>query len=222
MRFSGSWEYRRNASRSAVPVRRSGRLGRPRRPTGMHCLSAPWSRARTWGRCSMPTKPCSRVVFHTSHRLSWPARPLRTRRHGSPESPARLFSATYERSGMSTHPRGDRSTRARSCSCNRRTKKASGCPVLEAMTVGVPVVAAGRGALPEVLGDAGLLADLDRHAEDAQSLTGSMLQMLGDEGLRASASARGVARARAFHWAAAAEAAHEAYDRALHRRRLRT
>ncbi len=97
-----------------------------------------------------------------------------------------------------------------------------GMPVLEAMTVGVPVVAAGRGALPEVLGDAGLLADLDRHAGDAQSLTGSMLQMLGDEGLRASASARGVARARAFHWAAAAEAAHEAYDRALHRRRLRT
>ena len=34
-------------------------------------------------------------------------------------------------------------------------------PVLEAMTLGVPVVAANRGALPEVLGDAGLLVDPD-------------------------------------------------------------
>ena len=55
-----------------------------------------------------------------------------------------------------------------------------------------------------------------------ESLAGSMRQMIGDEGLRASASARGVARARSFQWAAAAEAAAEAYDRALHRRRLRT
>ena len=36
-----------------------------------------------------------------------------------------------------------------------------GIPVLEAMTLGVPVVAANRGALPEVLGDAGLLVDPD-------------------------------------------------------------
>ena len=34
-----------------------------------------------------------------------------------------------------------------------------GLPVLEAMTLGVPVVAANRGALPEVLGDAGPLVD---------------------------------------------------------------
>ena len=36
-----------------------------------------------------------------------------------------------------------------------------GLPVLEAMTLGVPVVAANRGALPEVLGDAGMLVDPD-------------------------------------------------------------
>ena len=34
-----------------------------------------------------------------------------------------------------------------------------GMPVLEAMTLGVPVVAANRGSLPEVLGDAGPLVD---------------------------------------------------------------
>ena len=37
-----------------------------------------------------------------------------------------------------------------------------GLPVLEAMTTGVPVVAANRGALPEVVGDAGPLIDPER------------------------------------------------------------
>jgi len=36
-----------------------------------------------------------------------------------------------------------------------------GLPVLEAMTIGVPVVAANRGTLPEVLGDAGPLVEPD-------------------------------------------------------------
>ena len=34
-----------------------------------------------------------------------------------------------------------------------------GIPVLEAMTLGVPIVASNRGALPEVVGDAGPLVD---------------------------------------------------------------
>ncbi len=96
-----------------------------------------------------------------------------------------------------------------------------GMPVLEAMTLGVPVVAANRGALSEVLGDAGQLADLDCGPEDPHSLAGSMQRMLGDDDLLAAASARGVARAQGFRWADAASAARDAYDRALHRRRLR-
>ena len=96
-----------------------------------------------------------------------------------------------------------------------------GMPVLEAMTLGVPVVAANRGALPEVLGDAGLFADLDCGPEDPHSLAGAIQRMLGDDDLLAAASARGVARALGFRWADAASAARDAYDRALHRRRLR-
>src|SRR5581483_11443393 len=45
-----------------------------------------------------------------------------------------------------------------------------GIPVLEAMTAGVPVVAARRGSLPEVLGDAGLLVDPDRPADIADAI----------------------------------------------------
>ena len=43
-----------------------------------------------------------------------------------------------------------------------------GMPVLEAMTLGVPVVAANRGSLPEVLGDAGPLVDPDQPADIAR------------------------------------------------------
>ncbi len=97
-----------------------------------------------------------------------------------------------------------------------------GMPVLEAMTTGVPVVAARRGALPEALGDAGLLVDPDRAPGDAGSLAGAMRQMIGDPMLRETAASRGIARARSFQWTVAAGRLREAYDRALHRRRLRT
>ena len=97
-----------------------------------------------------------------------------------------------------------------------------GMPVLEAMTTGVPVVAARRGALPEALGDAGLLVDPDRAPGEAGSLAGAMRQMIEDPKLRETAASRGIARARSFQWTVAAGRLREAYDRALHRRRLRT
>ena len=58
-----------------------------------------------------------------------------------------------------------------------------GLPVLEAMTLGVPVVAANRGALPEVLGDAGLLVDPD----DPDEIAAAIARLLDDDGF-----ARGV------------------------------
>ena len=97
-----------------------------------------------------------------------------------------------------------------------------GMPVLEAMTTGVPVVAARRGALPEALGDAGLLVDPDRAPGDSGSLARAMRQMIADPLLRKTAASRGIARARSFQWTVAAGRLREAYDRALHRRRLRT
>ena len=45
-----------------------------------------------------------------------------------------------------------------------------GLPVLEAMATGVPVVAANRGALPEVVGGAGPLIDPDRPADLADAI----------------------------------------------------
>jgi glycosyltransferase involved in cell wall biosynthesis len=82
-----------------------------------------------------------------------------------------------------------------------------GMPVVEAMAIGVPVVAANRGALPEVLGDAGLLVDPARPSEIAAAID----RLLTDEAFAAGCAARGVARAREFSWERTARRVYDAY-----------
>jgi glycosyltransferase involved in cell wall biosynthesis len=89
-----------------------------------------------------------------------------------------------------------------------------GLPVLEAMTVGVPVVAARRGALPEVLGDAGLLVD----PGDPDDIAAAMDRLIRNEEVAAACAERGKSRARRFDWAEAARGVHRAYERAIERR----
>jgi glycosyltransferase involved in cell wall biosynthesis len=92
-----------------------------------------------------------------------------------------------------------------------------GIPVLEAMTRGVPVVAANRGALPEVLGDAGLLFD----AAAPDDLAAAIMRMTSDDTLARESTARGLVRARQFQWSVSAERMVDAYEQAIaHRRRL--
>ena len=86
-----------------------------------------------------------------------------------------------------------------------------GIPALEAMTIGVPVVVSNRGALPEVVGDAGLLIDPD----DPESLAAAMLSLAGDATLRGNLSYRGIERARQFTWAQMARDVRRGYEAAL-------
>ena len=76
-----------------------------------------------------------------------------------------------------------------------------GLPALEAMACGVPVAASRRGALPEVVGDAGLFFD----PRDADEMARALEQLLGDPALRARLGEAGRRRSRLFSWAAAAE-----------------
>jgi O-antigen biosynthesis alpha-1,2-mannosyltransferase len=69
-----------------------------------------------------------------------------------------------------------------------------GLPALEAMACGTPVIAARRGALPEVVGDAGVLVD----PEDETALAAALARVLGDEDARAALRRRGLARAAGF------------------------
>jgi glycosyltransferase involved in cell wall biosynthesis len=90
-----------------------------------------------------------------------------------------------------------------------------GIPVLEAMTVGVPVVASNRGALPEVLGDAGVLVDPDRPDQIADAIA----RLLSDESRAAECAARGLRRARGFRWEHTARETYRVYRQAIDHRR---
>ena len=94
-----------------------------------------------------------------------------------------------------------------------------GLPALEAMTIGVPVVVSSRGALPEVVGDAGLVVDPDdvagiasRHGANPDA----------SPGWRAAARKRASIQAGRFSWDASAARLMEAYGAAVERRRSRS
>jgi len=74
-----------------------------------------------------------------------------------------------------------------------------GMPVLDAMAHGVAVIASNRSALPEVVGDAGLLVD----PLDVDALADALTRLVADETLRSDLAERGLRRAGAFTWDAA-------------------
>jgi glycosyltransferase involved in cell wall biosynthesis len=86
-----------------------------------------------------------------------------------------------------------------------------GLAALEAMACGAPVVAANRGGLPEVVGDAGLLVD----PANVDALREGMYTLAVHEPLRAALRTRGLVRARAFSWRHVAEATVAVYQEAL-------
>jgi glycosyltransferase involved in cell wall biosynthesis len=71
-----------------------------------------------------------------------------------------------------------------------------GFPPLEAMSVGVPVVATDGGSLPEVVGDAAAVVPVG----DDDALAGALLRVLGDSVRRATLVERGRAHAASFTW----------------------
>lgn len=77
-----------------------------------------------------------------------------------------------------------------------------GFPVLEAMARGIPVIAANRTALPEVVGDAGVLVDPDRTEMVAEAI----VAVVGDVAFQDRLAEAGKARAAQFSWDQAASA----------------
>jgi glycosyltransferase involved in cell wall biosynthesis len=71
-----------------------------------------------------------------------------------------------------------------------------GLPVLEAMASGTPVIASDRGALPEVLGESGVIFKLS----DNDGLCDALMKCLSDQYLLLSMKEKGLERAELFPW----------------------
>ncbi len=86
-----------------------------------------------------------------------------------------------------------------------------GAPALEAMSLGCPVIASNAAAVPEVVGEAGILLDPD----DLDGWTQALGRILGDERQRSELVRRGLARAAEFSWERAGQLQLSAYEKAL-------
>ena len=71
-----------------------------------------------------------------------------------------------------------------------------GFPVIEAMACGTPVIVSNGGALPEVVGEAGLIFDLS----EPNSLADAIREGLCDQKLRHALMEKGLARVKNFSW----------------------
>ncbi|RJX34457.1 MAG: glycosyltransferase family 1 protein [Desulfarculus sp.] len=83
-----------------------------------------------------------------------------------------------------------------------------GLPPLEAMACGAPVIAARAAAVPEVVGQAGILVP----PGDPAALAAAMAEVLRRPELAAELRAQGLKRAAQFSWRRAAERTHALYE----------
>jgi len=86
-----------------------------------------------------------------------------------------------------------------------------GLPVIEAMSLGVPVIAAARASLPEICGDAALLID----PEDDKAHAAAMKRIFTEPELVAELSQKGRQRAAEFNWRRTARETIKVYEKAL-------
>ena len=93
-----------------------------------------------------------------------------------------------------------------------------GMPAVEAMQAGVPVIASTAGALPEVVGPAGITVD----PADIAGFSAAMARLLADPAERLRRAEAGREQARLFSWPASAATLLDAYREILARRAARS
>jgi len=82
-----------------------------------------------------------------------------------------------------------------------------GMPILEAMACGTPVVSSNAAALPEIVGDAGILVN----PHSSEDLAEGMYRVLSNDNLKSELRNQGIKRAKLFTWEKTARDTLEAY-----------
>ncbi|MGI9064971.1 MAG: glycosyltransferase family 4 protein [Pyrinomonadaceae bacterium] len=96
----------------------------------------------------------------------------------------------------------------------KRVREQFGRVIVEAMASGVPVIGSTCGAIPEVIGDAGLVFK----EGDADALASALRQTLSDKGLCERMSRAGLARVQQYSWERVAEKTYQLYQQVLKRK----
>jgi len=96
----------------------------------------------------------------------------------------------------------------------KRVREQFGRVIVEGMASGVPVIGSTCGAIPEVIGDAGLVFK----EGDADALASALRQTLSDKGLCERMSRAGLARVQQYSWERVAEKTYELYQQVLKRK----
>jgi glycosyltransferase involved in cell wall biosynthesis len=91
-----------------------------------------------------------------------------------------------------------------------------GLPVLEAMSLGAPVVTSNVSSIPEVVGEAGVMVD----PLDEKALYGAMSKLVMDAAFCLDLKNKAIRQASKFSWESAARTVLEAYKEVLSRERL--
>jgi glycosyltransferase involved in cell wall biosynthesis len=93
----------------------------------------------------------------------------------------------------------------------KRVREQFGRVIVEAMASGVPVIGSTCGAIPEVIGDAGLVFP----EGNAAALADALRSMLADAALRERLAAAGQTRVEQYSWTRVAEMTYELFRRVL-------
>lgn len=96
----------------------------------------------------------------------------------------------------------------------KRVREQFGRVLVEAMACGVPVIGSTCGAIPEVIGDAGLVFS----EGDPESLAGALRQALSDKGLRERVAQAGLARVERYSWDRVADRTYQLYKEVMRAR----
>ena len=188
---AGATSSRRSASRRSGSTSRrsaSGSTSASRRSRRRRCAAA--LRARR--RAGRPVRRAEaraqepRGLVRALALLAGPRRDARAARARRPRTRRELRALADELGVARPRPlprldhRGASSrgcTRWPTCSCCRRSRRGSGCPILEAMGRGVPVACSNVSSLPEVAGDA---AELFDPRGSGESIAAAVERLLAD------------------------------------------